>query len=164
MDESVLHEAGGPWVDLQPQMVAETNRDRAVMWVSWSGTVQVFARLDGALTRVRQASHRSTYLGDGWPLIVEDPFFATACGFGDATRYRSTPPLLVATVDRTADVAGLVQDAMGRARRLAAEGFNLEQVPDGHPLDPCRAMYCPRIVPERFVLDGQPPSNGSDSK
>ena len=144
---SVLHRAGYPWVDLRPQIVAETDRGRAVMWISWSGTLQTFATLDGELVRIRQPGHLSAHAGDGLPLLVAKPFFATACGCGDAMGYRSTPPLAVATAKHADEVAPLVDDAMQRARQLAAAGFNLDQVPSGHPPGPCGAMYCPEIRP-----------------
>lgn len=149
----LLHRAGGPWVDLGPQLVAEISREKAVMWVSFSGTVQIFATVEDAPTRTRQGSRGSPHLGDGWTLLLEDPFFATACGCGDGTGFRSTPPLLVATIDTAADVARLFEDAKRWARRLADSGHDIDAVPTGHPKHPCGAMYCPRILPESALPD-----------
>ena len=147
----VMYRAGDPWVNLQPQIVAETDQERAVLWISWSGAVQVFARVDGELARLRQGSDQAAHSRDGLPLLVGHPFFATACGCGDAAGYRSTPPQLVAAAELETDVASLVADAMGQTRPLAADGFNVDQVSEHHPPAPCGAMYCPRIVPEAII-------------
>lgn len=148
----VLHRAGGPWLDLRPEMVAVTSSRHSVLWVSFSGTVQLIAVVEGALTRVRQGSRWSPHPGDGWQLFVEEPYFATSCGFGDGSGYRSTPPLLVATVGGAADVASALDEARIWSRQLAADGHDLEGTPSGHPTGPCGALYCPRIVPGNALL------------
>lgn len=149
---SVLHRAGDPWLNIQPQLVAEIDRGKAVMWVSFSGTVQLFAKLEDQVIRVRQGDRSSPHPGDGLGVLVPPPFFATACGFGDASGYRSTPPLLVVTVQRAADVVEQVEHAMTWGKQFAA-GHDLDWVPPGHPPDPCGAMHCPRIVPGAVPLE-----------
>ena len=142
----ILHRADGPWTDLTDPIVEQV-ATRAVVWISFSGTVQLFAMLEGLMTRTRVPSRgRAAHWGDGWPLLVEDPVFWTACGCGDGTGYRSTRPLLVAAVDSPTEVDDLHEEGGALAKSLVAAGFTGDMVPAGHPPEPCGAIYCPRIT------------------
>lgn len=74
-DEAVmtelLHRAGDPWADLTTGLLTEVASGRPAMWVSFSGTSQVFVTRDGAVTRTRQGVRASRHPGDGWPLLVQ---------------------------------------------------------------------------------------------
>jgi hypothetical protein len=141
---SVLYRAGDPWVDLTDRVLETVQAGHVVMWVSLSGTIQLFAGADGFITRLRRGAAGSVHAGDGLPLLVEAPFFATACGCGDGSGYRSTPPLGVGVIDTAADVEALYAEARRLAEELVAAGYDPARVPDGHPDGPCPALYCPR--------------------
>ncbi len=138
----VLHQAGDSWRDLCSPILQRINTGLPVSWMSFSGTVQILASSDGLLTRTR-SSKGSPLPGDGWPLLVESPFFATACGCGDASGYRSTPPLLVVALESVDDVNVVIGTFGERVRRLIESGFEADAVPEGHPQTACGARYCP---------------------
>jgi hypothetical protein len=139
----LLHRADHRWVDLTDRILERVHRGRPVLWVGLSGALQLFAAADGVLTRTRQAPDGAQQLGDGWPLIVQPPLFATACGCGDGSGYRSTRPLLVAALTSADDVSGLLEQARSVARQLLDAGYDLAAPPAGHPPQSCRALTCP---------------------
>jgi hypothetical protein len=142
----VLHRADASWADLTDPVLQHV-ATQAVLWVSFSGTLQVFAMRDGLLTRTRVPRRgRSTHLGDGYPVLLRDPAFWSACGCGDGTGYRSTRPLLVAAIDNPREIDDLSEEAGALADSLLAAGLTRDVMPPGHPPDPCGAIYCPRIT------------------
>lgn len=144
----LLHRADQPWTDLTTALSAAVGQGRIGLWMSFSGTVQYFATVDGCLTRTRQPARGSEHPGDGFPLIVEPPFFATACGCGDGTGYRSTRPLLVALVDGPGDMDEMCDLRRRLVRQMVDDGFDAGSLPAGHPPGPCVALYCARVAPD----------------
>ena len=142
----VLHRADAPpWSDLTGPLLQHV-ATHTVVWIGFSGTVVRFELLDGLLTRTRVPAGGGAQLGDGMPVVVEEPAFWTACGCGDATGYRSTRALLVATVDRPEEIATLIEESREIAKATVAGGFSPQAVPPGHPQDPCGALHCPRAT------------------
>ena len=143
----VLYRAGGPWRNLTASLVSHTAQGCEVGWVSTSGTLLVFATGIGGLTRRRVNPH-ALHAWAHLPLIWQEPSFATACGCGDGSGYRSTPALLVVAFDAQAELETLVAEAVSTADQLVAEGHDFLAAPPDHPAAPCAAMYCPLITPE----------------
>lgn len=148
----VLYRAGEPWVDLAGPIRLAVTTGRAVLWLSWSGTRQLFAWPDdGPFVRARHGVEGSVHPFDGHPLVVHEPWFATSCGTGDAGGYRSTPPLLVAVIAGAGAVEAAMAEARALVERLDTAGFSFDDIPEGHPDRPCGAMLCPLITPEAVV-------------
>lgn len=146
MTVRVLWQLGDPYRDLTVDILTATTDGAAVLWLSYSGACTTFAVVDGLLTRTR--SSRTAHLpGDGFRLLVPEPFVATPCGVTDGTGYAGTPAVVAAVVTTAADVhaVGAMSDTV-----LAAPGVSelLQAVPSGHPVGPCRALYCRRRVAE----------------
>lgn len=154
----LLYCADRPWVDFTDPLLTQVHAGHAVMWVSFSRSVQFFALVDGHLIRIRQAPEGAHLMGDGLPVLIEPPLIATACGCGDASGYRSTPPLLVAVVDHPEkadqEMGELVAQARAVGRQLVEAGYDRDPVPAGHPPDPCGALYCPASPPTSETAGG----------
>lgn len=147
--------------NLAGQIRAATSADAAVLWVSSSGTRQILARTDGMLTRHRYSAG-NVHPGDGWPLIIEEPWTATSCGLSCGSGYRSTPPLLVAVVESDADVQAAWDVAIETAHRLTQSGT--DPTPAGHPDWPCGARYCPVLeAPRDAAGNDRPGVDGATS-
>ena len=152
----VLGQSG--FVDLAGEIRAVTSAGVAVLWVSGSGTRQILARTDGLLTR-RRYSAGNVHPGDGWALIVEEPWTATSCGLSCGSGYRSTQPLLVAVVESDADVRSAWELAIATAHRVTRTGT--VPSPPGHPDDPCGALYCTVLEPPRDADGRDRPGDGA---
>ena len=159
----LLYRADRPWVELTDPLLAQVHAGHAVMWISFSRSIQFFALEDGQLIRIRQAPEGAHLMGDGLPVMIEPPLVATACGCGDASGYRSTPPLLVAVVDHPEkadqEVVELAAEARAVGRQLVEAGYARDALPARHPPDPCGALYCPASPPsveDRWRLTIQP--------
>ena len=143
----LLYSAGDRWVDMTHLVLQHLSSGRVVMWVSLSGTRLIVAVQDRVITRTRLGAADSVHAFDGWPVMVEPPFFATACGFGDQTGYRSTPPLLVAAIgghdDGPDEIGRFTRVAARMAHQLLTDGYDATSVPSGHPVEPCAALHCP---------------------
>lgn len=129
------------YLDLAPRIREATDAGMAVIWMSASGTRQVLSRVHGdPLTRIR-ISAGNEHAGDGLPVVVEEPWSATTCGFSCASGYRSTPPLVVAVVVSEADVEELNRLVLDLTRDpMPQEEWSA--VPSDHPVGPCPAYYC----------------------
>jgi hypothetical protein len=140
---TILYRAQQAWADLTDDVQVALIGGRSVMWVSLSGSAQVIVLWDGVAVRFRHAGPEATLVGDGLPLLIEQPFFATSCGLGDGSGYRSTPALLVATFETTDDIDTLVDEARQVRAQLVADGYDPTDRAPGHPDWPCLALHCP---------------------
>ena len=147
----ILYRADGPWADLSRLLVDQLDAGRPVVWIAYSQTITIFANLDGQPTRTRQARPGNELPGDGIPLTVEPPVIATGCGYTDNTGYRSTRPLLVATVQQPDDITRHVELSHDIARQLHHDGRDLAAAPDGHPDGACHVSMCPRVGADEII-------------
>lgn len=143
--------------DLGQRIRAHLERRHILLWRSVSGAVLSLANV-GTRGGVDVVGIRNNpydpFDTDGLPLVL-GRIDATSCGLWSPTGYRSSRPVTVHVLERADDADGVVasEDWQRTLRAIAdkdAPHAWLEQVPDGHPREPCPVAHCP------VVLNGRP--------
>lgn len=138
--------------DLGRRIRGDLDDGRIVVWRSVSGAILSLTRVhsDGGTDTVGIRSNpHDRFDTDGLPLVL-GRIDATGCGLWSPTGYRSARPITVHVLDASDDADAATAAAFADWRRTldsladpAAPHAWLEQVPPGHPDQPCPVAHCP---------------------
>lgn len=136
--------------DLGQRIRSHMDEGHIVVWRSVSGAVMTLANIGSAggvdTVGIRNNPH-DPFDADGLPLVL-GRIDATSCGLWSPTGYRSSRPVTVHVLERADDAdGGAGSEDWQRTLRAVADKEAphawMEQVPDGHPHEPCPVAHCP---------------------